>query len=328
MNHPVPDTAAFAALLRSAERVLVVGDGKPDGDSLGSSTALYQWLKDQGKTTRLFCATPTPSHFRFLDAIHELTTDVAVFDEPWDIIVTLDASDIVHCGISELVPRAKNASSGRPTLVVIDHHATNKRFGDLHLLDTTACSTCEVVYRFLTSQNARIHSGIATSLLTGICTDTSHFSNAATNATGVQIAGELCSRGARLSDLLNHLLQNKTVPSLRLWGLGLARLQERAAYDMVITGFLTEDLKDVPKAEEAIEGVANFLNAVCSGADTICVLRDLGDGKVKGSLRSINRDISKLAQALGGGGHKKAAGFTVPGRLVETGGRIRLVSTQ
>ena len=327
MDPFLPDAPAVAAIIRSAQRVLVVGDGKPDGDSLGSSTAFYQWLKDEGKTTRLFCATPAPSHFRFLDAVHEQTNDPAVFDEPWDVVVTLDASDIVHCGIAELLPRTKTGAGGRPTLVVIDHHATNKRFGDLHLLDTNACSTCEVVYRFLVGQKARIHAGIATSLLTGICTDTSNFSNSATNAAGVEIAGALCSAGARLNDMLNHLLQNKTVPSLKLWGLGLARLQEKPAYDLVVTGFLAEDMRDIPKAEEAIEGVANFLNAVCSSADGVCVLRDMGDGKVKGSLRSVKRDISKLAQQLGGGGHKKAAGFTVPGRLIEKDGRLRIVST-
>ena len=95
---------------------------------------------------------------------------------------------------------------------------------------------------------------------------------------------------------------------------------------MVSTYFLLEDLQ-TPGADEAIEGVSNFLNGVCGNADTIMTLREVPGGKIKGSFRSVRRDISKLAQVLGGGGHKKAAGFTVYGKIEVMDGRPHIVAT-
>jgi phosphoesterase RecJ-like protein len=89
-----------------------------------------------------------------------------------------------------------------------------------------------------------------------------------------------------------------------------------------------DDLKEVPDAdEEAMEGLSNFLNAVCGNSETILVLRETPERTIKGSLRSIRRDISKLAKFFGGGGHKKASGFTVKGRiLVGADGNVSIVN--
>lgn len=297
--------------LRTAQSVLIVSDGRPDGDSLGSTTALYRWLKREGKQARLFCIVPPPAGFLFLDGIHDMTSNPAVFDHPYDIVITCDTTDAKHCGIDEHLKRIP----GKPLVAEFDHHNTNAFFGDINLVDTSACSTCEVVYRFFEAEKISIDDKMATSLLTGLCTDTSNFSNAGTNAVGMEAAGHLCAAGARQTDILKNIVRNKTIASLKLWGSALERLKHIPELDLAVTFFKLEEIKNTEGGEEAVTGVSNFLNAACAGVDTVMVLKELPDGNTKASVRSVNRDISVLCKKLGGGGHKKAAGFTIQGHV-------------
>lgn len=297
--------------IRQAKRILLVADGKPDGDSLGSTSAMLNWLLRERLDVRAFCAQKVPQAFSYLDGIHRFTSDPLIFNEAFDLIMTFDAGDLRHCGIESLLPHLPSAY----TLINFDHHATNARYGHVNAVFPTACATTEVVFQFFQASNLQLDSAIATSLLTGILTDTSSFSNAATTFKGIETAGHLLTAGARHSDILRHVMRSKSVPILRLWGLGLARLRYNAAYDLASTYFLQSDLMQTGVTDEAIEGVTNFLGGACGGAEAILVLRELSDGRLKGSLRSVRRDISRLAKFLGGGGHKKAAGFTVDARL-------------
>lgn len=314
----------IAGLIQVAERVLLVADGKPDGDSIGSSTAMYTWLKREGKPVEIFCANPIPSTLLYLDGAHDVTNDPGVFKQPFDLIITFDASDVRHAGIENLLPQLPLPYQ----LVVIDHHATNTRYGHLNAIWTDACSTAELVYQFFTLLGIEIDSKMATSLLTGILTDTSCFSNAGTTAPGMEAAGHLCALGARQPEILRQLVQNKSMPTLKLWGLALSRLHYNEELDLTSTYFLQEDLRTVPDAdEESMEGLSNFLNATCGNSDAMLVLREMPHRMIKGSLRSVKRDISKLAKLLGGGGHKKAAGFTVAGRIaVDVHGKPSIVN--
>lgn len=310
--------------IQHANRILVVSDGKPDGDSVGSSSAIWNWLRREEKDVTLFCPTEIQSMFHFIDGYAEFEHDSAVLEEDFDLVLAFDASDLEHGGNEILTAKLKKPY----TLVSVDHHATNPRFGDLNLVFTDACSTCEVVFDFFEANRVPIDDKMATSLLTGLCTDTSNFSNAGTNARGMEAAAALCAAGARHTDILRNLVQNKTVSALKLWGLALERLSFRPEYDLAVTYFLASDLQGLPEGGDAIEGVANFLNATCGNCDTILVLKEKEDGFVKGSFRSVNRDISKVAKLLGGGGHKKAAGFAVPGRIKMKDGRPEIVAVE
>lgn len=321
MSHILPEFVTLARLVQQSKRILLVADGKPDGDSLGSSSGMLNWLLREGKDASAFCAAAIPNAFSYLDNIHRYTNDPAIFKQAFDLIMTFDAGDLRHCGIDQILP---SAPAGY-TLVDIDHHATNARYGDVNLVFTDACSTAEVVYRFLVANQIFIDDKIATSLLTGIFTDTSTFANAATTVEGIEAASALCAAGARKTEILNKLFKNRSLDGLKLWGLALSRLKEQKELNLVSTYFLQADIP--PGQEEAVEGITNFLNATCGQTDTILVLRELPDGHIKGSFRSAKRDISRLAKALGGGGHKKAAGFTVRGKLQETANGVRVIKT-
>lgn len=324
----LPFHELFDAVAKS-QRILVVGDGRPDGDSLGSSSAFYLWLKREGKETAIFCVSPVPKNFRFLDAVNDQSDDAAIFDKPWDIVITFDTGSLKHCGILELLSHIPLSVSGgsKPLIVDIDHHNTNELFGSINLVDIKACSTCEVVYRFFEANGIILDDRMATSLLTGLCTDTSYFSNSGTNAKAMEAASACFASGARHMDILKNLVHNKSVSSLKLWGIALERLRHIPEYDMAITWFKCEDLDGIPGSDEAVEGVSNFLNSACSGADVMMVLREKNDGLVKGSIRSLKRDISRLAQQFGGGGHKRASGFAVKGKIELINGIPRIVAS-
>lgn len=320
MASQTPVFTKILPLIQKAERILLISDGRPDGDSIGSSSGMLNWLLSEGKDVTAFCAEPIPRNLRYLDNVHRFTNDPRTFDQAYDLIMTFDAGDLRHCGIEELLPKAPKTY----TLVVFDHHNTNERFGDINAVFTEACSTCEVVYRFFEELNIAIDHKMATSLLTGINTDTGSFSNGGTTIKGMEAAVHLFRCGARHMDIVQNLIRNKSVEGLKLWGLALSRLQHNPKLDLVTTYFLLEDLT-APGSEESVEGMSNFLGAACGGCDTILVLKEAPGGKIKGSMRSLNRDISKVAKLLGGGGHKKASGFMVNGKIEVKDGKAAIV---
>ena len=135
----------------------------------------------------------------------------------------------------------------------------------------------------------------------------------------------MLSKGANVREVLNYTSKNKNINILKGWGFALSRLQYNKDYDIVFTLLTKDDLRELGIAKQELEGLANFFNSL-KDAKIVLVLYELGDGRVKGSLRTNkdNVDVSKLAGLFGGGGHKKAAGFEIEGRLekIEEGWRI------
>lgn len=301
----------YRTILKS-KNILVVVHQKPDGDALGSASAFLGFLKKQKKQITAFCVSSVPKHYFYLPFVREFTNDSTIFEKKFDLICVLDSGDLQQAGLIDFFPKMLS----RPLVVNIDHHATNTQFGDLNLCFPKASSTAEIIYLFYKENKIFIESGVATGLLTGILTDTSNFINSATNATCVQAASDLLICGARLGNITNSLVRNKSISALQLWGRALENLRENKELGIASTVITQKDLKETSTiGSEAMEGIANFLVAVLD-IPVIMVLQETLDGLIKGSLRSTSRDVSKIAQLLGGGGHKKAAGFSVKGEII------------
>jgi phosphoesterase RecJ-like protein len=159
---------------------------------------------------------------------------------------------------------------------------------------------------------------MATALLTGIITDTDNFTNSATSDTAMAAAGDLIRKGGNLNMINEQVVRNKSINLLRLWGEILNRLNKHEALDMVYTYITQVDLKVHQVDETDSEGIANFLNNLDEGKMSL-ILKETQDGKIKGSFRTTKDDVdvSALAKKLGGGGHKKAAGFSIAGTIDE-----------
>lgn len=317
---PFQDSFAALAAFKAAQRILIVAHQKPDGDTTGSSLALRHWLASMGKDVSVFCRHNVAEQFLYLAQAHDVQTDPAVFSQPWDMLVTCDSGDLVYAGIDSYL----KSMPGKPVMVNFDHHASNQYFGDYNLVDVHASSTAEVVARFLREHKQTITKDMATCLLTAIFTDTNGFTNAATTQTSLELAGEFMAAGASLPHVHRATMVNKNIAMMKVWGKVMQRLQ-RSHHGIVFTYVHQRDLDADGVNSEAIEGISNYLSQL-SDARAVMLFHDRGDGFVKASLRTIHDDIDLAAFAtkFGGGGHKKASGFTVKGTLVEECGKLRI----
>ncbi len=302
--------------LLGAKGVIIIPHKNPDGDALGSATALMHILQNCSIPHLVFCATDSSKKYDFIPRAKELTIDPEIWtQEHFDTVVVVDSGDLVYAGIKDYIDTHRN----RITVINIDHHATNAYFGDLNLVITTAASTTEILYTFCKVNDIKIDKQLATCLLTGLVTDTGNFTNAATTIKSLSAASDLIVRGARLDVIQNLTMKDLSTNTLKLWGEVLARLQRHDEHDIVYTYITQKDLTDFNATESDIEGVANMLNIMGEGKAAL-VLKELDTNEVKGSFRTTRDDIdvSAIAKNLGGGGHKKAAGFTVGGTIEET----------
>jgi phosphoesterase RecJ-like protein len=242
---------------------------------------------------------------------HHVRTDHAIFSDDWDIVITCDSGDLEYAGIHEHMKNlAKHAK-----LMNFDHHSSNKFFGDWNLVDFSASSTAEVVYRFFQENEVPISQEMAVCLMTGVFTDTGGFSNAATNHRALQMAAEFVERGASIPSIHRATIANKNINTMKLWGKIFSRLRETED-GIAVTYVFKKDLDESGLDTDAIDGMSNYLSQI-RDAKAIMVFSEREGGYVKASMRTYRDDIdlAKLAEAAGGGGHKKAAGFMVPGRL-------------
>ncbi|MFA6594151.1 MAG: DHH family phosphoesterase [Candidatus Buchananbacteria bacterium] len=305
-------------LILQADKILLVGHRRPDHDTLGSVLGLALYLDSLGKDYALYTPDPAPSFLNYLPKIEELISDREVFRRQWDLIVFLDCADLYMAEITV------NETAG-VTTAVFDHHASNPGYASVNAIDALASSTCEIVYKFFKAIRFKLDRRIATCLLSGIISDTSGFANSATNSEAVMIASELIKYGVKINQLFSFAVQNKTIGGLRLWGEALSRLKINQELGVAFTYVKDEDLRLYQIQEEEVEGLSNFLNVITDVSAT-AVFR-LSAGQVKASWRTKRDDVDLAAfcRLFGGGGHKKAAGFTVPWQVIEKNGELVIV---
>ncbi len=310
---------AFDALT-GAKKILTVSHRKPDGDTLGAAAAIIEFCRSRGIEAAGFCVDPVPDQYAYLPGAESFTTDPrAITHGDHDLLVVLDAGDLRFAGVAELVDAARRG----PPMVCFDHHATNEGYGDINVIDAGASSTAEVVYRFFEACGVDISRELAVCLLTGIFTDTSYFTNPATSSQSLEAASRLIRRGVKLQDLTDRFINNKSVAGLRVWGRIMSRLKYNEALGIASTAVFEEDSRDFSD-DDRMDSLTNFLSGTLD-AKVLLILKEVPGGQVKGSFRTTgDTDVSAVAKLLGGGGHRKAAGFIMNGRIAETPGGWRI----
>jgi bifunctional oligoribonuclease and PAP phosphatase NrnA len=297
-----------AAELRARERFLLTAHEGPDGDALGSLLGMHHLLTQLGKDSVMFMAAkefPLPIEYRFLpleEVFHEPPADMA--DRT---VVFLDCGNVNRMPIEFL---ARDASF----LVNIDHHHDNTLFGDVNLVDVGASCTAEIVYELALLLGAKITPEIASALYVGLVTDTGKFMYENTNARTHRIVAELIDAGVAVDETYRRLYEHVPIEKLRLLSRALDGIQRLCDGALVVSNITAADYEASGGGEEMTEGIIDHLRSV-EGARVAAVVRDLGDkGKAarKVSLRSSDGkvDVSAIARIHGGGGHKRAAGFS------------------
>ena len=303
--------------IKKSKKVLIVPHQNPDGDALGSAAAFFEYVTGLGIEASIFCATPPSSKLNFISKYAKVNSDPKVFKENFDTIVALDSGDLRYLGIDAFV------KDHPATIINIDHHATNENFGHINLVITSAASTTEILFRFFRHNGIRINQKMATCLLTGLSTDTGNFTNSATSGDALRAGGELILSGGNFNLITTNTLKNKSIKSLQLWGKAFSRLTKDERLNLTYTYITQKDIQDLSANENEYEGISNFLNNLDNTAITL-LLTETSENQVKGSLRTTHNDVdvSIIAKKFGGGGHKKAAGFTTDGTIEEVLGKV------
>ncbi len=294
--------------LRAARRVAIVSHRDPDPDTIGAGIALGLALESLGKRVSWHCADRVPESVRFLEGADRYTQDAP--SEDVDLLVTVDFGH---------VERAKFPLPTKPPLVNIDHHASNDNFGGANLVDVTSAATAELVSRVIDALGAPWTPAIATAALVGIMTDTGSFQFPSTDARALARGAQLRAAGADLQAITYNIFRNKRFESLKLWGFAFSRLRRESGGLLVWSEIRQQDFVSAEARDEDISGLVEQI-ARSSGM-RVALLFNEQDGVVKVSCRTSqwepSVDASTLMLAFGGGGHVRAAGALVPGRLDE-----------
>ena len=308
--------------LRSAERFILCTHEHPDGDALGSLAAMQNALTAMGKDAVSFMAAdefPLPYEYRFL----KLDRLVTVPPEDLDTrtIVFLD------CGNIDRNPADVLKREGAH-IVNVDHHHDNTRFGTVNLVDPEASSTAEMVWRLLGPLGVPLSLEIAEALYVGLVTDTGKFMYENTGPHAHRMAAELLDAGVDSQEIYRHLYENIPSAKLELLSRGLANMQRFDGGALSISHLSKADYAATGAEEGYSEGVVDHLRAL-EGTVVAGLVRDLlsdgKDGMRKVSLRASDDrvDVSRIAREQGGGGHRRAAGFTTAMTMDELVGFLR-----
>jgi len=203
-------------------------------------------------------------------------------------------------------------------LVVIDHHAGHKDFGDLRWVDSQRASTGEMVFDLAEAMGAEISLDAAFCLYTAIVSDTGSFKYSSTTARTMRIAAELIGKGVEPAKVAGRLYDNFTVNRLELLKYVLDTLQLHASGSLAMIHVTRQMYEKTGAVEEETENFINYPRSLGT-VKIAAFLKETGDGRISVSLRSkgIQHDVAAVARNFGGGGHRNAAGFKLTGVTLE-----------
>jgi phosphoesterase RecJ-like protein len=300
------DFQAVVKLIKAHKSFLVTTHVNPDGDGLGAESALFAALKKMGKKVQVVNHDPLPPRFKYLAFTpHYRTSDVI---PPHEVCFVLDAGDFTR--IRENVRRDEFK-----TLVNIDHHYSNNRYGDYNLVFPEAAATGEVVYQLIKALKVKLDKPIAEGIFTSIVTDTGRFRYPNTTPRIFRLAAELEEAGADTSRVSEHIFGDITREAMELTRLAMATIQTHREGSIASMTLNQSDFRSSGATDDDTENLINLVRNL----DTVKIaifLKERPDGLVKISLRSKNHvNVAEVAKRFGGGGHAYAAGAVTQGPL-------------
>ena len=301
----MPPADVLAAFHRAPGRALMLGHVHPDADVLGTLLATGLALESAGWAVVFGGPHPAPASLAFLPGVDRYVV-LPRIEGRFDVALLTDCPNPDRT--EGLIDQARAAAT---TIVNIDHHPDNRRYGDVNWVDPSAAATGEMVYRLLTALDAKLTPAIATNLFTAVHTDTGSFRYSNVTPQTFRIAAALVTAGAAPAVVSNALYERRPVDALRHLGRALSLVQ---VSDDGRLAWLALPHGTVPEPFIEAEELVNYPRSLDS-VRVACFLREV-DGRVKVSLRGKGDvDVQAIAARFGGGGHRNAAGCTVSGSL-------------
>lgn len=304
MNNLMELSSTFKKLIDESEIIAVASHLNPDGDNLGSVTAMVGMLNKLGKDVVFILDDKIPKSFKFLPnlsfakAPNELKND-------FDLFIALDSSDENRMG-----DNIKKIFGASKKTVNIDHHFSNTSYADLNIVDFKSPATCEVLARIFETLNLELSKEIATSLFTGLSTDTGSFKYSSVSSSTFLTASNLFKYDVDIDEVTVNVYQSRSREKTDL----LIKAMNSIEYfhdNKIALVFVTKDDMEKSKAEKSdADGIVEFVRDI----DTVelAILLKEKDDCIRLSLRSkSNIDCTKIASKFNGGGHVRASGGTI-----------------
>ncbi|MDQ6836685.1 MAG: bifunctional oligoribonuclease/PAP phosphatase NrnA [Actinomycetota bacterium] len=295
--------------LRAADKLVVITHENPDGDAIGSLVGMQGILSALGKDCVMFISPqdlPLPEEYSFIP-LRGLVSEPPA-DLQQRTVVFLD------CGNLDRNPAEAFRRPGT-RILNIDHHHDNTRFGTVNLVVPTASCTAEIVWDLMGALDVEPRPAVAEALYVGLITDTGRFMYENTGRRAHLMAADLIDSGVAVHDLYRRVYEGVPYGKLALLARGLANVERYDDGRLTMTQLSASDFQESDAEESYSEGVIDHLRAVEGTAVAALVRARMGDGRTdlrKVSLRASDKriDVSAIARAQGGGGHRQAAGFT------------------
>lgn len=289
--------------INNAEKILIIGHSRPDGDCIGAGLALRRVCINNGKACDFVFDSPVPQHFSFVpdfDVLSVMNSDC------YDLVICVDCGDNFRMGrFAAQFNKAKHT-------VNIDHHISNNRFAEMNVVLPDASSTCEIMFDLLNA-TGDIDDKVAYYLYIGLSTDTGHFMHNNVTSHVFEIASILTSYKISPYEIARDLYKNATVGKVKLISKAISSMRFFADGKVCLITVTPEILKECDCVLADTEGIIDYGMMISSVDVAICTTQ-YSELSYKVSFRSKSVDVAAAAAVFGGGGHKLAAGCSVSGR--------------
>ena len=294
-------------LIQESNNIYIASHVQPDGDNIGSILALGMAIKKLKGKVNILKVDDIPSDYHFLPNLELIREHDA--DRPIDLFIALDSSDIDRLGLGKQFALRANK------IINIDHHVTNDNFGHINIVSTSSGATGEIIYKIIKKMGVEIDKDIATCLYTAISTDTGSFMYSSTSHITHLIVADLLKVGIDNNYINVNLYQSRSIERTRLFINSLNKLECFLDGKIGIIAVTQEMLRDNNTKLEDTEGIVSFIRDIDS-IEVACLLKEIDNNEIKVSLRSKKEiDVSKVCNKFNGGGHVRAAGCTIYGKI-------------
>ncbi|WP_282786881.1 DHH family phosphoesterase [Flavobacterium croceum] len=300
-------------LLANPKQIAIIPHRSPDGDAMGSTLALYLFLKKLNHTPVVISPNDFPEFLAWMPSsetvlIYENNkAEIAQLLARQDLIFTLDFNALHRTG--ELEQVLKNLTV---PFIMIDHHELPETYATITYSDTRFGSTCEMVYNTLVALNKKelIDKDIATCLYTGIMTDSGQFRYPKTTGTTHRIVADLIDLGAPNTEIPNLIFDNNSFDRLHLLGRALQNMKVLPQYKTAYTSLSQQELQEFNYVKGDTEGIVNYGLTIKNISFAAIFIEQKQEGYIKISFRSQGSfDVNQFARThFNGGGHINAAG--------------------
>lgn len=299
--------------IKNAEKIVILTHESPDGDAIGSSLATQFLVQELGKKADVII--PEYSRlFNFLPNASNILKGTSI--EKYDLAITVDCADEKRIAQKQYFQNATRT-------IVIDHHGSNKMYGDFNFVNPVSPACCEVLVGIFQYFDIKISKEIGTCLLTGIITDTGGFSHQGINPETFEFTADLIRIGVNIPDIYKRVLRTSTKANFELAKRVYKRMEFLEDGKVTFTYINTKDEEEVGAEPGDHEGLVEIGRDIEGVEVSIFIRQKEKEDKYKVSMRSGNTvNVSDICFLFGGGGHPRAAGSLIEGTVEEVKEKI------